>query len=165
MTENIAYLSLIISLCAAWAAIHQFYINKENLRLNLYDKRFKIYSNVLDIYQELIMYSPSTESKDKLELIHKNFILTLHESMFLFDKSSGICELLKEMNDKVFLIKGNKEYGKEFVGCDPNFVIEKHEEFQQALLWFGSDGILKLGNLLEPYLTFHKITKPTFWHG
>lgn len=159
----IAMFSLLVALLASEIALRQAYINREKLRLDLYDKRFKVYTNVLNIYQQLIKYIPSTESQDKLESIHIDFIMTLHESTFLFDKSSGIFELLVEMNDKVFLIKGHKEHGQKIARIDPKVFTKYHEEFQQSLNWFGREGINKLQILLEPYLNFHKIKSISFW--
>ena len=47
------YLTLLVSTVAACAAGYAAYISNEKLRLDLYNRRFEVYSRTIDFYQVL----------------------------------------------------------------------------------------------------------------
>ncbi len=152
------YLIAIIPACitagVALIGYWQFRINKNKLRLDLYNKRFEIYTRTIDFYQILLGYDVAKSSEN--DLVHKNFIKACRESQFLFKKNSGIYEMLNEMHSKAFKIIGFKEHGKELVDA-PDVFMKQNQEMQDALKWL-MDIIPKLEEALAPYLDFHKIT-------
>ncbi|MCL1090322.1 hypothetical protein L2744_12110 [Shewanella profunda] len=126
----------------AYIAYQQMAINRKKLNLDLYNKRFVIYTDTLRFYQELADQEVSQES-------HRAFISSKEASKFLFSKDSSIFELLDLMHSESFKITGFKRHGKEFSGT-PEFV-EGFKTSQETYFWF-SKKLGELKNKMSPYL-------------
>lgn len=149
----IAYLAVLVSAIAACVAAYAAHISNEKFRLDLYNKRFDIYSVALEFFNALTIFDPSKDAKDFM-LLHNRFIKSREESWFLFGKDSGIYELLGEMNNNAFKITGFKKHGKALASCLPEF-IKAFEESGSA--WRDSGAIIsKLKVAMEPYLNFQE---------
>src|SRR5208282_4349068 len=72
---------------------HQWRINREKLRLDLYQRRFEIYLRVLDFHMALWQ-----QDEPKLDVLHVTFMKAFWESKFLFPSESGIYDFLDEYN-------------------------------------------------------------------
>ena len=134
--------SAILAVFLAYIAYQQMAINQRKLNLDLYNKRFTIYTDTLRFYHELADQEVSQES-------HRAFIGSKEASKFLFSKDPSIFELLDLMHSESFKITGFKHYGKELSGT-PEF-IEGFKTSQETYFWFGK----KLGELkvkMSPYL-------------
>ena len=147
---------IVISLCVLLVALHQSKISKEKVRLDLYNRRFDIYSRTLGFFQALLSYDAS-KPKDNFLLLHNDFVKSYKESQFLFDKDSGIYELLTEMHKKSFKITGFEAISQELARAGAqDELIRGFQESQDAWNWIG-EGISKLEKSMGPYLNFHKI--------
>lgn len=84
-------LTLIIGVPMLIVAIIQSRIQKSNLKIILFDKRFKVYIDSQKLYQE---YTHGCISDDTFS----NFICSFHASEMLFPKCSGVYEFLNEIH-------------------------------------------------------------------
>lgn len=89
----------VLSLCIYLATAK---ISTENIRLELYKKRFNIFSTVVSYC--LIYLNKNHEKLNNIDAEEK-FILALHESVFLFKSSSNIFETIKKIQKTVSLLK------------------------------------------------------------
>jgi hypothetical protein len=144
---------IIIACFVAWVGYQQHITARRKLRLDLYQRRFAVYEATLAFYQALI---DSTESEsDAFIKIQKTFIRCYRESQFLFDKDSGIYQILDEWHTQSFKVTGFKQHGKDVVN-DPNTFLNMNNDHMQALVYFNS-AIEQLERKIEPYLDFRKI--------
>ena len=153
----IAWTPIVISLFLLVITYRQAKINEEKLRLDLYNRRFEIYSSALDYFQALLLYDASQSLQADLLILRKDFVKSCEESQFLFDKKSGVYELLKEMHSKSFVRTGFKETSQVLANAGAvDEVIQGFTKSEETLSWF-SDAISKLKDKMSPYLNFHKI--------
>lgn len=85
-----------------------------DLKINLFEKRYKIYENTYNFISEYLISTSSNESDKRIELII-NFKTNVHQSIFLFDDSVEKY-LLKVLNsaEKINLLKcRGQDYIKE----------------------------------------------------
>jgi hypothetical protein len=155
------YLIAVTPICiAAFVALIVFWqsrINKNKLRLELYNRRFDIYSKALEFFIFLLSYNPNNVSTESCKNLHKDFIKAFRESKFLFDDKSNVYSILKQMNDKAFLIIGFKEQGAELAKADPEEFNKMNERSLEAIQWF-SEAISKLEKAMARFLNFHELT-------
>jgi hypothetical protein len=69
---------------------------REKLRLDLYDRRWKVFRSVFDFYYVMIAWTGTDEQK----LVRDQFFMAYQESSFLFEPADGIEQILKDLNDK-----------------------------------------------------------------
>lgn len=112
----------------AYIAWQQMLTNKNKLKLDLYNKRFEVYTDALKFYQELMGEEVSKNT-------HIRFINSKEASMFLFSKEPSIYKLLDQMHSESFKIIGFKRHGKELSGHPEQF-IESNDNAQKTLQWF-----------------------------
>jgi hypothetical protein len=146
-------IAVLVALIAFW----QSKINNNKLRLDLYNRRFDVYSKTLEFFIFLLSYNPNPETKELCKNLHKDFIKAFRETKFLFDDTSKVYDLLKQMNDKAFIIIGFKEQGAELAKADPGEFNKMNTQSMEALQWF-NEAIPKLEEAMAPYLNFHKLT-------
>ena len=72
-----SYLPAIIAIFLAYIAYQQMSTNRNKLKLDLYNKRFEVYTDTLKFYQELMEEEVSKST-------HINFITSKEASLFLF---------------------------------------------------------------------------------
>lgn len=135
--------SVIMAAFLAYIAYQQMAINKRKLNLDLYNKRFSVYTDTLRFYQELVDGEVSQEA-------HRSFIASKEASRFLFSEDPSIFELLDLMHSESFKITGFKQHGKEISGT-PEFA-EGFKIAQETFFWFGKQ-LTELKNKMSPYLS------------
>ena len=151
MAEGIAFFAVIISLYAA-------YINEQKLRLDLYNRRFEVYSRTIDFYQALQKWE---RSKDN-ELVELKFIKAFLESRFLF--KADVFQMLKEMRMKAAIITTFD--GPTFGALarqseDPKMLTEPYGKMTQALEYWGQKINPESGDvtkLMFEYLDFQELS-------
>lgn len=146
--------SICISLIVAMIALRQAKITENMLRLDLYNRRFAIYSDTLKLYQALLSHRYEY-SKDDFMLLQERFIKSFRESLFLFDRKDAIYQLLDEIHTNTFKITGFSD-AKEQFKTDPQEFIRVHQASIDALESIGGN-IIKLEVAMGSYLNFHNI--------
>jgi hypothetical protein len=134
--------AIVLALVLAYVAYQQMVINRDKLRLDLYNKRFDVYTATLKFYQELIADGISSGT-------HKSFIEQKEASKFLFSQDISIYQLLDELHEKSFKVKAYKE-NKE-LKHSPELHVELAKESNDVVTWSDS-AIKELSKKLEPYL-------------
>jgi len=153
----ISYVTVIVAAVVAFATIGQWLVNRSKLRLDLYDRRFEIYSKTLAFYQIVSWFNPlksSDEDRTKYEVLQIDFIRSHRESQFLFSKKSGIYHLLNEFQKKANSIYQYRESRWERGTKDTKR--ENENEFESNKEWMGNF-LPQLEKALKPYLKFQKI--------
>jgi hypothetical protein len=146
----------IIALLAFVIAIREAITNRSKLRLELYDRRFAIYSRALDYFQAVAVYDASPELLANLLVLRRDFLKSVEEAKFLFEGTSGIPELLFEMYRKSFERTGSKEISGELsAGGAHDEVIAGFAKSEEALRWL-AESLPLLAKSMAPYLDFHK---------
>jgi len=154
------YANFLIAAFVACMIWFQVYTAIEKLRLDLYDRRFEIYTKTLDWYQAVLRFDRSTQGE--YNVFEKSFIKVFRESLFLFDNDSGIYELLKDMQQRSCKmiafreITEQRKAPKEAYSPTPDELISRmkeHAEFKESYDWFQAS-IHQLEGLLSRYLLF-----------
>jgi hypothetical protein len=103
-----ALVALSVTAYFAWhqkkIAKEQADIAKEKLRLDLYDRRFEIFSSIFDFHTAVILWEGSPEQQKA----RQRFFRAYQASGFLFKKESGIEDLLKKVQENGVEIIGSK---------------------------------------------------------
>jgi hypothetical protein len=143
----------------AYFAWHQKNIAKEQadiarnkLCLDLYDRRFEIFSSIFDFYDAMISWKGTPEQQEA----RKRFFRAYQESCFLFTKESGIEALLKMLNDEGLKVIGFKENSDHYKS-DPKLMIEQLKKTADIQTWIFEDGLARLKAAIHPYLDFSKV--------
>lgn len=134
--------SAIMALFLAYIAYQQMAINKRKLNLDLYNKRFAVYSDTLRFYQELM-------EKDISQETHRAFIGSKEASKFLFSNDPSIYELLDLMHSESFKVIGFNRHGKEV--SDTVQFVELYKGAIETHSWFEKK-LQELKSKMEPYL-------------
>lgn len=136
-------LSTVMAGFLAYIAYQQLDTNRKKLKLDLYNKRFEVYSVALEFYHELTGQGASTD------LVRK-FIEKKEAAQFLFSEDPSIYSLLNEMHEKSFrinVVKKNRndlENGPEVTGKLAQGALD-------AANWFGP-AIEKLSEKMGMFL-------------
>jgi len=154
------YLQPIATILAAVAVVsvtgyfawHQMDIARKKLRLDLYDRRFKVFNSIFDFYQAMISWKGTPEQKEARD----RFFRAYQESGFLFTKESGIEALLKMLNDEGMKVIGFKE-NSDMYKSDPNLMIEQFEKTNDIQLRIFNEGLENLKAAMHQYLDFSKV--------
>lgn len=133
--------SAVMAVFLAYIAYQQMVTNKRRLNLDLYSKRFSVYTDVVRFHQELAEERLSQET-------HRNFIASKEASRFLFSKDSSIFELLQLMHTESFKIIGFKHHAKEL--SEAGF-IEGFASSQEVFFWWDRQ-MAELKEKMKPYL-------------
>ena len=158
--SNIAPLS--ISVASVLLSGVLWWTHRANLKLNLYNRRFDIYSRTLDLFQSIYTWNPTesekatTSLKDSPELYmaQKAFIKATREAQFLFADSPQILALLKEINDDTFFIIGHKrDIAPKMRDWPVPEVKSEYTKFTECLQRIG-DSVISLEKLMSEYLRY-----------
>jgi hypothetical protein len=144
-------ISAAIAIASWFIARRQVAASEDKLRLDLYDKRFQVYSRAVDFYQALASWSSSDEDRTT----HRLFLKSKLESQFLFP-GSEIPETLEKMHKEAFKVIGLKEHGKEI--HHPPTYIEFYERGMAGLSAFDL-GVNELQSKMAPYLNFDQMKR------
>ncbi len=160
MCDLIKVVPLVISVVSILFAGAAWWISREKLRLDLYNRRFDIYSRALDLLHALETWNPTTseinahslqDSPDLAKAL-KAFTKASRESQFLFDDESGIPKRLEQLHSDAIAIIGSKR------DAETNLTGEHRANVATERLT-RSNQIRKLPDLLEKqmkrYLDFH----------
>ena len=146
--ENIelsAVLPIFISVILGFIAYQQMRINRNKLKLDLYNKRFEVYLSALSFYQEVTSDGPSKEC-------HRDFINKKESAYFLFSKNKIIYDLLNKMHNESFKISAFRT-GADELRDSPDVLRKAREDSQNALSWF--HGVVDLlREEMKSYLSF-----------
>jgi hypothetical protein len=133
-------------------AVEQARVAKEKLRYDLFDRRLEIFSSIFAFYDAMISWQGSLE-----QIAARNrFFRAYQESGFLFNKESGIEDLLKSLNDsgmKAIGFKENKEHFKD----DKELMLRLFNETQDIQLRVFPDGLARLKNAMAQSMSFHNL--------
>lgn len=92
----------IIAFISASISYFQYKTNKDKLLLDLYNKRFEVYSQLIDLYLAYYKNTDDSEGVASFKTSRNTFVKYHRESQFLFDEESGvyskITTLLEELN-------------------------------------------------------------------
>ena len=138
------YLPVVMSIFLAYIAYQQMRINKEKLKLDLYNKRFEIYSCTLKFQHELVSNQLTSET-------HRKFIEVKQASKFLFSSKDKIYESLNAINDKSLKIIGFRNQSEELKNHSES--MKARREYEEALNWIINE-IDTLDGKLSKYLNF-----------
>ncbi|MGP9666452.1 hypothetical protein ACT3TY_17760 [Halomonas sp. AOP22-C1-8] len=100
--------SAIMAVFLAYIAYQQMATNQRKLNLDLYNKRFTVYTDTLRFFQELSEGEVSKETR-------RAFIASKEASKFLFSKDPSIFELLDTIYKESFKTTGFQLHGKEIL--------------------------------------------------
>lgn len=102
---------VLISAAVAVVGVFQYKVNKNKLRLDLYNRRFIVYEQSLAYFQS---YYSQVSTSEYIDECANNFSRVFRESLFLFGEDSEAYKLLIELNDTLsFLIQFNKKFKSE----------------------------------------------------
>jgi hypothetical protein len=98
MRDFTAQIAMVVSILSFGAAAAAWWVSREKLRLDLYNRRFDVYLKTLDFWYALSRWKPTDKEilscnlVDSPELSDSQiaFIKASRESQFLFDDSSGM---------------------------------------------------------------------------
>lgn len=128
-------------------------MTKNKLKLDLYNRRFEIYTRVLN-YCNLFMMGDSKGVDYPEKKI--NFIVAFRESNFLFESNSGIYEIIKDLMQTCSFIEfyHANEKGITFDNNKHDDVISKQNSIEEKLI--------TLEKAMSPYLKFGLLS---LWHS
>ena len=140
------YLPMIMAAFLGYIAYQQMRTNRDKLKLDLYNKRFEIYSYTLKFNQELMYDELTTDT-------HRKFIEFKQASKFLFDPKDGIYNLLEEINKKSFIVIGFRKNDDKYK--ETGIYEKAHNEMHESLSWI-IEQVEILDIKMSKYLSFHK---------
>jgi hypothetical protein len=156
------YLTAVIAFIAVCIAFFQLKTNRNILRLGLYNRRFEIYSKLIDLCTELPDLKPfekmpqeDKENLDKWKSSVKSFTKYYRESKFLFKEDSEIHSILKDISDKLQSIIQAKEEESKLTNEDIERFTVLLNESQEAKNLIEGGMLKKLEAAMKPYLNFH----------
>lgn len=138
------YLPVIMTIFLGYVAYEQLRTNRDKLKLDLFNRRFEVYSVTLEFHQDLMSGSASQE-------LHRKFIEVKQSSKFLFDSKDGIYASLDKINTESFKIKACKEAR----GLSNDCTFQLNQDSQVALGVIIKE-VEKLDVKMSKYLSFNK---------
>lgn len=129
------------------------HIETTKLRLDLYNRRFRIFDSIFDFYQALMGWKGTPEQR----AAQTRFFRAYQESGFLFSKESGIEDTLEKLHKGSAKVIGFKEYGEDFKSGGQEFYLQRFKEANDVLLIDFEAALPKLKAELAKYLNFHTI--------
>ena len=142
-----ALLTPITAICLLWLAHKDYQTKTEQFKLNLYDRRYKIYKAVENLLRDILQ-------KGKVDIESMNqFVADTNEREFLFDKAVPTyidvlrnraihLQYLRHMLDNSNLPVGDKRTKLAYEQCD-------------LLIWFNDQFDISK-NMFKKYLVFKK---------
>jgi hypothetical protein len=147
----ITYLALFVSAMSACVTAYAAYFNSEKLRLDLYNKRFEVYSTTIDFYQALIKWDDTEQN----QRIYLRFIKSFLESRFLF--KADVYELLGKMRSNADIVISFKEHAATIYSGMPEEIIKEHKKMTEAMgCW--NKNIDEVSQLMLRYLDFQELS-------
>jgi hypothetical protein len=144
----------VVTIFLAYIAYQQWKTNQEKLRLDLYNRRFEVYSNTITFFQFLSELPPG-ERSDEFKKVHRAFIRSSRESQFLFSNESKVFEILEKIHSDSFKVIGFKAIGTDVSKLGNNEVFTKMQVDANTVLADFDSSIKKLETAMSQYLRFH----------
>ena len=143
------FLTFLVALTVAWVAIQQWWINREKLRLDLFERRYAVYDSAYKFIASILREGGVDQTEQR------EFWEGTIEGVFLFD--SDVNEYLEELRKQSIQLHYHA-ISQKSAGDDHAM----HTEREGALLnWFATqvsnDGMVKVFN---PYLRFQDLEGP-----
>ncbi len=126
-------------------------LSREKLRLDLYERRWKIFKSIFDFYYVMIAWTGSDEQK----AVRDQFFMAYQESAFLFDPADGVEQLLKDLNDKGRKVMSYKDGSLQ--GWDAKSKADLAKEAGEIQTFGFEEGLAKLKNAMAKYLGFKNL--------
>ncbi len=117
-----------IAFYVAFIGTLQWYIAKEKLRLDLYNRRFEVYTQAMTFMQESMDWGRLDENGRMQKRIP--FIRSVRESRFLFAGQPEILSLLEELYNRSF------EGVTAGAACDPDWLLAFNSKLEVLMLPF-----------------------------
>jgi hypothetical protein len=158
------WLAFAVSLASLFIAASAFWTSREKLRLDLYNRRFDVYSRALDYAHSLDDWIPtdaerashSLQDSADLERTKRAFIKASRESQFLFKDTSGVHKLLEQMHADSFGIIGHRRDVAPNLGPLGPDALPLCKEFDKRVERFHAS-IGALEQAMSKYLDFHAV--------
>lgn len=144
----------VVAIFLAYVAYQQWKTNQNKLRLDLYNRRFEVYSNTIIFFQHLSEL-PQGEQSEEFKKVHRAFIRSCRESQFLFSKESKVFEILEKIHLDSFKVIGLKKSGGDLSKSGSPEVFSKMVVDANTVLAEFHTLISKLETAMFPYLRFH----------
>jgi hypothetical protein len=157
LNNPVPWIALIVSVASAGFAGSAFWVSREKLRLDLYNRRFEIFRAAVDFSNVISAWTGSDEQTATRQL----FIRAVVESQFLFSKESGIFEILSEVHTKSFK-RLAMDTLREHAAIMPKEVAQAAMESVEAVNWIVFEAVPQLAEKMKPFLNFHTLTA---WPG
>lgn len=140
-----------VAIYVALISKRQLLTNQEKLRLDLYNRRFEIYTRVLDFYQAIVMWEGSPEQIG----LQYPFLKAYREARFLFPKESGVFDYIGEFQKHAFTIVHFDKL-KSLAKEAPEEFLKYSRQREDSLSWL-LNSMVGLEERLAPYLNFHNM--------
>jgi hypothetical protein len=161
--------TLCVAIIVAGITWGQYMVNARKLRLDLYNRRFEIYSKSLNYYQKVLFIPnhPKDDATaeenaaaqgawDQFNVLQKEFIKAFRESQFLFSAKSGVYKLLEEMDTRSFrMIQWKDVVSKAFHPSSSEWQAGQKQDREDSA-WVNGF-IPKLETAMADYLDFRNI--------
>jgi hypothetical protein len=143
-----AFAAILISVGTFSVAALQYFIARERLRLDLFDKRYQVYKYVL----KMVHSGKFTEPKDVASEMHE-FVLDEEHVLFLFGKDTKeyIEMILKRLFDHLALVHAKADTPKE-----SEEYMKKVNQITESQRWFTYE-YPKVRNHFNKYLDFSNV--------
>lgn len=135
-----ALLTPVVALAAIWIASRQSKINRNRLKLELFDRRFEVYSKVAAFLSQ-IMIDGKVQDGAEME-----FLRDTKTASVLFDDT--IKELISEIYKKAIRLQ---TYGTELDALHGDSRVDNLENQTEIKIWM-SGTLLNLEDRFKPYL-------------
>lgn len=154
----VAGVLVIVAAAVAWCSVQRQIraterIEATKIRLDLYNRRYRIFESIFDFYEALIGWTGTPEQR----AAQKRFFTASQEAAFLFKPESGIAEMLKRLHAESAKVIGFKEYGEDYKSGGTAFYLEQFHKANHVLLVEFDAALMKLKAELGSYLNFHTI--------
>ena len=142
----------IVAFYVAQISKRQWKTNQEKLRLDLFQRRFDIFLQVLEFHWALLDW----KDESKQQALQEPFVKAFCESKFMFPEESGVYEFLREFNQRAARIMGFKSLSNEIRDVMPAEFAKLANQRTKDVNWIlGSMDTLLVK--LAPYLNFHSL--------
>lgn len=115
-----ALLTPVVAIFGLWIAINQLRVSKSKLRLDLYERRYKIYEAIRSVLGKILREGPDNALKNYV-LVHE-FDVGTADSSFLFDQAvtDHLAKMRKKLIELAYLSQENRRQSEK-VGGKPDF--------------------------------------------
>jgi len=140
-----------VAIYVARISKRQWLTNREKLRLDLYDRRFKIYLAAMEFHKALVIWDGTEEQQKLID----PFIQAFRESRFLFPESSGVFAFMTDFSKHAFFITN---FGKlrEMLSSYPKELNQQAMARSDSANWV-LQSMEPLEQKLGPFLNFHEM--------